>query len=225
MKIKFSGLGVVDGRGKINGTVASKSRSGAYARVKVSGTNPQTAAQLEVRNRLTFFSQAWRALSAAAIASWNAATAQWQRTNVFGDNVSPTGKNLYTRLNANIQSVGGSTITTPPQPLGAQQVVAGALVMTNGGAKTIAYTGTTVLSTVQVWATAPQSAGVRFLKNKYRLIGTFLGNASSPVDISTMYEDKFGEPPVGSYVGVKLVAIRLTTGENSLPSEATTTTV
>lgn len=225
MKIKFSGLGVVDGRGKINGTVASKSRSGAYARVKVSGTNPQTSFQLAVRNRLTFFSQAWRSLGAAVINSWNSATDQWRRTNVFGDGVAPTGKNLYTRLNANIQSVGGTAITAPPAPLGAQQVVAGALVMTNGGAKTIAYTGTTVLSTVQVWATAGQSAGVRFLKNKYKLVTTFLGNTASPVDISTAYEARYGEPAVGSYVGVKLVAIRLTTGENSLPSEATTTTV
>lgn len=216
---------MVDARGKLNGSVFTKGRSGATLRVKVSGTNPQTPAQLEVRNRLSFFSQLWRTLGAAGVNAWNGAVDQWKRTNVFGNSVTPTGKNLYTRLNANIQSVGGSAITAPPLPLGAQQVVAGALVMTNGGAKTIAYTGTTVLSTVQVWATAPQSPGVRFLKNKYALIGTFLGNASSPVDISTMYEDKFGEPPVGTYIGVKLVAIRLTTGENSLPSEATTTAV
>lgn len=225
MKIKFSGLGVVDGRGKINGTVASKNRSGAYARVKVSGTNPQTTAQLTARSRLSFFSQAWRGLAAAVIDAWNSAAPAWSKSNVFGDGVAPTGKNLYTRLNALLATVGASALTNPPQPVGAQQVVAGTLVMTNGGAKTIAYTGTTVLSTVQVWATAPQSAGVRFLKNKYRMIGTFLGNAPSPIDISTMYEDKYGEPPVGSYIGVKLVAVRLTTGEPSLPSESTTTAV
>ena len=159
------------------------------------------------------------------IHAWNSAAPQWAKSNVFGDGIYPTGKNLYTRLNALLQSVGAAPLTNPPQPVGAQQVVAGTLVMTNGGTKTIAYTGTTVLSTIQIWATAPQSAGVRFIKNKYRLIGSALGNTASPIDISTMYEDKFGEPPVGSYVGVKLVAVRLTTGEPSLPSESTTTTV
>jgi len=222
MKVMYGAALGVDARGKLGGQVASKSRSGNYWRTKVSGTNPQTTAQLEVRSRLTGFSQLWRTLGAAAITAWNGAVDQWSRTNVFGNTVNPTGKNLYTRLNANIQSVGGAAITAVPLPLGAQQVVAGALVMTNGGAKTIAYTGTTVLSTVQVWATAPQSPGIRFLKNKYRLIGTFLGNTASPVDISADYEAKFGEPAVGQYIGVKLVAIRLTTGENSLPSESTT---
>src|SRR5690606_27930634 len=55
MKVQFSGLGVVAGSGKIQGTVAARNRSGAYLRVKVTPVNPQTTYQQAARQRLTQF--------------------------------------------------------------------------------------------------------------------------------------------------------------------------
>jgi hypothetical protein len=94
MKIKFSGIGVVDGRGKLNGTVFSRNRSGAIARVKVTPINPNTAAQAAARSLLASLSQGWRGLSQAAILQWNNAVSDYQTTDVFGDLRTPTGKNL-----------------------------------------------------------------------------------------------------------------------------------
>lgn len=65
MKLNWSGFGAVDGRGKIGGHVASKNRSGAYARIKVTPVNPQTTFQQVARNLLTSLSQGWRALTQA----------------------------------------------------------------------------------------------------------------------------------------------------------------
>lgn len=225
MKVKFSGLGVVDGRGKINGTVASKNRSGAYARVKVSPTNPQTTDQVAVRSRLTGFSQGWRALTQAQIAAWNSAVQGFARSNVFGDKVNPTGKNLYVRLNANLQAVAVAAITDPPNPEGAEQVIAGVAVSTNGGAMSIAHTGTTVASKIEVWATAPMSAGISFLKGRYRLLSVSAGGAASPLVVTAAYNAKFGDPAVGTKVGFALKAINATTGEESLMSTSETITV
>lgn len=225
MKALWSGIGIVDGRGKLNGTVMSSNRGGGYCRTKVSPSQPRSARQLTVRSRLSGFAQSFRSLTADEISAWNAAVSQWARTDIFGKVKNPTGLDLYVRLNARLDDIGVAAITTPPTPEGAEQVVAGALIMTNGGAKTIAYTGATVDSTVQVYATKPLSPGIRNYTNEMRRIGTFAGGVASPVDISTMYETKFGEPAVGTRVAVRLVAVNETTGENSLFSESSTITV
>ena len=225
MKVKFSGVGMVDGRGKLNGSVASKNRAGAYVRTKVTPVNAQTTFQLAARARLTILSQAWRSLTQPQRDAWNNAVGGYARTDIFGDLRNPTGKNLYARLNANLNSIGVAAISTPPLPSGAGAVVAGALVMTNGGAKTIAHTTDTAGHTIQVWATPGVSAGKSFVTNDYRLVTTFVGGAASPANIATAYQARFGEPPVGTRVSVKLVSINDATGENSTPSEATTITV
>jgi hypothetical protein len=95
MKIKFSGIGVVDGRGKLNGTVFSRNRSGAIARVKVTPINPNTASQANARSILTSLSQSWRTLNQSVILVWNNAVADFQSTDVFGDLRTPTGINCF----------------------------------------------------------------------------------------------------------------------------------
>lgn len=225
MKLKWSGFGATDGRGKINGHVASKNRSGAYARTKVTPVNPQTSFQLAARALLTAFSQAWRALTQAQRDAWNSAVGSFAKTDVFGDLRNPTGKNLYTALNTNLSNAGQATISDPPVPAGAGQVTAGALVMTNGGAKTIAHTDDTSGHTILVWATPGVSPGKSFVKNDYRFLTTFAGGASSPANIATAYEARFGDPAVGLKVAVKLVSVNNTTGEMGTPSESVTLVV
>lgn len=225
MKLKWSGFGAVDGRGKINGHVASKNRSGAYARTKVSPVNPQTTFQQAARNLLTTLSQNWRSLTQTMRNSWDAAVADYARTDIFGDLRNPTGKNLYTRLNANLTNVGEGTIDEPIAPAGAGSVVAGTLVMTNGGAKTIVHSDDTAGHAIQVWATPGVSPGKSFLKNDYRLIHYFTGGSASPVNIASPYQARFGEPPIGSRVGVRLVSVNISSGESGIPSESTTIVV
>lgn len=224
MKAKF-GMMVVDGRGKLGGHVLSKSRSGAYARTKVSGVNPQTSYQLGARSLLTALSQSWRALTQEQRDGWDNAVAGYAKTDVFGDLRNPTGKNLYTRLNVNLANAGQVMIEDAPNPVGAGAVTAGTLVITNGGAKTIAHTDDTAGHTIQVWATPGVSAGKKFVKNQYRLISTFVGGASSPANIAAAYEARFGDPAVGTRVNVKLVSVNNDTGETSTASEASTITV
>lgn len=220
MKAKF-GMIVVDGRGKLGGHVLSKNRSGAYARTKVTPVNPQTSYQQAARNRLTTFSQGWRALTSAQILAWNAAVGAFSKSNIFGDLVNPTGKNLYTRLNINLDNIGQAPITDPPLPSGAGEVVAGAVIVTNGGVKSVAHSGTTAGHTIQVWATQGVSAGKTFVKGEFRLIGTFAGGAASPFVATTAYNAKFGQPPVGTNVSFQLVSVNDATGEAGVPSRGT----
>lgn len=219
MKLKWSGFGATDGRGKINGHVASKNRAGAYARTKVTPVNPQTSFQIAVRARLSTFSTGWRALTQAVRDQWDAAVGGFAKTDVFGDLRNPTGKNLYTRLNQNLVSVGEPAITTPPLPTGVETVTVGAVVMAEGGAKSIVHGIGTGAANVQLWATPPVSPGKSFLKNDYRLVTTFANDAASPHVFTTAYDARFGDTITGAKVGVKLVAVNVLTGETALLGE------
>ena len=108
------GAWIVDVRGKIGGTVFTKGRSGAVARNKVTPVNPRTSRQSAVRAALGALSQAWRTLTQAQRDAWNAAVSSFSKTNIFGDTVNPTGKNLYVGLNTNLEKVSASAIAVPP---------------------------------------------------------------------------------------------------------------
>lgn len=217
MKMQFGAL-VVDGRGKIGGHVASRNRSGAYLRTKVTPVNPQTLAQQMVRNRLTSLSQGWRSLTPAQRAAWDAAVSDYARTDIFGNLRNPTGKNLYLRVNANLLGVGEAAISTPVAPQGTSPVVAGTLTATDTPTMTVALSGGDGTCKVQIWATAPQSAGKSFVKSEYRLIGNDDDNVASPLDIQALYSAKFGAQAAGTKVFVKLVPVNTTSGEQGTGS-------
>jgi len=220
MKMKFGAI-VTDGRGKIGGQVASKNRSGAYLRTKVTPVNRQSASQTAVRNRLAGLSQGWRSLSDAQRAAWNAAVGDFAKTNIFGDLVNPTGFNLYQRLNNNLIRIGESAITTPPTPAAITDIVIGALTMdASDGSVSLAYTaGGDAGSEIEVWATPPVSAGVSFVKSEYRLVTQVTANTASPLDMAADYIAKFGAitGAAGMKVFVKTVAISVTTGQAGVP--------
>lgn len=163
-------------------------------RNKTSPVNPQTTAQSGVRNSFSTYAQGWRSLTTAQRAAWNAAVQDFKKTNVFGDSYALTGANLYMSLNRNIASAAGTPITSPPIPA----AVTGMLTLSGDpdvSDATILMTYTPAIpatGTVLVFATAPQSAGVSFVKNKYRLIEAIVAADVSPYDITAAYEAKFG---------------------------------
>jgi len=226
MKIKWGAL-MVDGRGKIGGQVASKNRAGAYMRNKVTPVNQQTSYQLTVRNRLSYYSQNWRGLTQAQRDAWVAAVSDFQRTDIFGDLRSPTGFNLYQRLNNNLEQVGQAAITSPPLAGSVGQVVTNSLTAEDG---TVAESLSLALAAavpantaIKIFATAPQSAGKNFVKSEYRLIGSKGNGEATPIDLLALYQAKYGSTgAVGQKIFVKVVAVNETTGQTGTPSEVST---
>ncbi len=217
MKAKFGAI-VVAGSGKIGGHVASRNRAGAYFRTKVTPVNPQTSAQNTVRNRLTTLSQAWRGLTTAQRAAWNAAVGDFATTDVFGDLKNPTGFNLYQRLNNNLDIIGVTAIDVPPVPSEVDTVDIGALSVDigTGDAMTIETSGAVPTGMkMMVWATPGVSPGKNFVKSEYRLVQVFDAAAASPHDIQSDYEAIFGEPAEGQKVFCKIQFVNSTTGQKS----------
>lgn len=227
MKIKWGAL-VVEGRGKLNGNVASRNRAGAYLRTKVSPVNPSTTAQAEVRNRLGGLSQAWRGLTAAAIASWNNAVSSFAKTDIFGDLKNPSGFNLFVRLNSNLLNVGESQLSTPPLPDDIAALT-GLSVTAETGTESFEVTFAPAADadvSYLVFATAPQSPGKSFVKSEYRQIAVIASGDTSPIDLLSEYQAVFGSTGAeeGQKIFVKLVPISLNSGQSGVALSASTIT-
>jgi len=214
MKAKWGAL-MTDGRGKIGGHVASKNKSGAYLRTKVTPINRQSTAQSNIRARLTQVSQAFRGLTPARVLAWNNAVSDFKKSNIFGDSVMLSGAQLYQRLNNNLLCINHAVITDPPLP----NSVATMGVLTLTGAKgtpalTLVFsTPIAVSESVKLYATAGVSNGKSFVKSEYRLLDILTSADVTPANILAAYVAKFGAiPAAGQQVFVKAVNVSNTTG-------------
>lgn len=212
-KVKFTAF-MADARGKLNGSVFSKNRGGAYVRTKVTPSNPQTSYQTTVRQRLASLSASFRALTAAQILAWNNAVGDFLGTNVFGDTTTPTGLQLYVKLNANLIGIGESAMDTPPSPIGISPLTA-TIATLSDSAFTASLSAITVNESYVIEATAPVSPGRLFLKNEYRQITTVAGTGSAIAaqNIYAAYGAKFGDPVTGQRVGLRVKVVSSITGQ------------
>lgn len=213
MKIKFGAV-IVAGSGKIGGHVASKNRSGAYLRTKVTPVNPQTPAQTNARALLASLSTGWSGLTAAQRVSFNEAVTDFASTDIFGDIKQPSGINLYVKLNANNSRAGFTLLTIAPTK---GTVPFAPLSSANFKLTTSSLDlvfGTTALATsmLTIRACAPQSAGKSFVKSEMRVILTKVNSATLKTEMYTAYVAKFGQPQVGANIFVSIEAM-LSTGQ------------
>lgn len=216
-KIKFSMI-VSEMRNKLNGSVFSRNRGGAYVRNKVTPTNPQTQAQVLARARLTQFSQAWRGLTQAQRDAWNSVTSQWARTDVFGDVVNPSGNALFNRLNINVALAGGSVLSLPPQAVGAAALTDLSIAPAAGTAAlpvTFAPAAVPADHVMYVEATANLSAGISNASAQFRHVATLPAATATGEDLIAEYTAKFGSLVAGQKVFVRAKFIHEVTGEVS----------
>jgi len=201
---------IADIRGKHGGNVFAKNRGGNYSRRKVTPTNPKTASQIAARSMFATYAQKWRTLTQAQQNAWIAAVSGYTKTNIFGDIKSPTGMQLYVKVNCNLKVSGGNEIAAPAAPKGVLTTVIGALTYASAvPALSLVMSGAVPAATrVIVTATPPLSAGVNFVKSQMRIISTLAPAAVSPANILAAYTAKFGAVGgVGTkiFVGIQFV--------------------
>lgn len=219
MKVKFGAI-VTDGRNKVGGHVFSKNRGGAYMRTKVTPSNPQTSQQAIARNRITTYSQNWRALTATQRAAWEAAVSNFTATDIFGDIKNPSGINLYIKLNSNLSEIAAAAITLPPLPT---SVIGPATIALTGAAGTpalsFAWTGGAIPATTAwiVRVTPQVSPGKSFVKNLYRNLVVLPAADTTPTSILTEFNARFGTLVAGQKVFIEITAVGTTTGIKSTP--------
>lgn len=114
-KIKFSAL-VSGMSGKANGSVFATNNGGAYFRTGASKIKPKTAANSVRKSLFTGVSQAWKTLTAEQQTAWNNSVKSFIVKNSFGDNRTPTGYEVFTRLNNTRATYSLPLLVNPPIP-------------------------------------------------------------------------------------------------------------
>ena len=226
-KIKWSGIGIVDGRGKINGTVLSKNRGGAYARVKVTPSNPRSAAQQFVRSNLAFLAQKWKTLSQSERDSWGANVSNYTRTDIFGDIKTPTGYNLFMRINTALRDASTELFFNVPAP--AVDVVAPDTVVLAASPESVslvtAFPEDAEMNGYLLIDASPQlSAGVSTAGSKFKRISNLEVQDFSALSSTALLSDYsaiFGAPVQGQKIFVR-VTVMMSNGQRGVPTVVST---
>lgn len=223
--IKF-GMMMTDARGKLGGHVFTKARNGATIRTKVSPANPQTPAQSLSRSIFATVSSTWRILVESERVAWNSAVNDYSRTNVFGDNYLPSGKNLFTQLNCNLLNVGLPIITNPPSPLTFDGMFVDLVTVINADtAITPSFpNGTPGIDYIKVMeASKPFSAGKFNFSGAYSKVTQWTSAAPpTPAQLYSAYVSKYGTPATGQKIAFRFYVISIDTGQKSQYTHATT---
>lgn len=218
MKIKWGAL-VTEGRGKLGGHVASKNKSGAILRTKVTPVNPQTSAQASARSRLGGNSQAWSVLTEEQRSSWNALASETSKTNIFGDQYFPSGKNLFTSVNNNLVMIGRPQIAEAPVFAELPFIIgmtAGVVSSAGEINLTINVSGSVVGNALVIEATAPSSAGKYNFDGAFRKIFVAItGAVPTPQALQTAYVEKFGFPVEGKKIAFRAYYVSVSGGNAS----------
>lgn len=207
----------MDGRGKLGGHVFTKTRSGATMRTKVTPVNPQSPAQAAARSRLGSQSQAWRGLTEEQRIGWNDLAARSAKTNIFGDQYFPTGKNLFTGLNSNLLLVNQTVLSAPPELREMPVVIDAAVSINTVNEEIVSTIGSSGLLdgvSLVMEATAPMSAGRYNFDGSYRVIFDDI-TAADPGDVYAAYVAKFGTPPMGTKIAFRYYYISQVSGQAS----------
>lgn len=217
-KIKWGAI-VVDGRGKLGGHVFTKTKSGATMRTKVTPVNPQTSAQASARSRLGGNSQAWGALSELQRESWQNRAKETSKTNIFGDQYFPSGKNLFTSVNNNLLLVGSLPLDVAPAMSQMPFIVSLSLNIVAQPASinlTFEYSGSIDNIVIVYEATNGFSQGKYNFEGSYRSIAT--KSAEEPLtsaELVNAYRAKFGAIVVGTKISFRCYFVNTITGQAS----------
>lgn len=209
--------------GKIGGTVYAFNKGGAYARLWSVPVDPQSNDQLQARQILSGQSQAWQALTDAQRESWANWANQNLVTNRLGDQIQLSGHQAFVGLNSRLEHSGSTTLTAPP--ISAPPLSLDTLTLTADIGTVdfdLAFAETPLGANVVLWilAAVVNSAGIKYVRNRYRFVGNSGAAQVSPFDIETLVAAQFGTLVVGQTVHTLVSTFDTSTGLISVPLHA-----
>lgn len=201
--------------GSIGGTVFSRNRGGAYIRNRAIPVDPNTQSQQNVRSILATQSQNYADLTVAQRAAWENWASQNPVVNALGNSIQLSGHQAFVQLNSRLALDVQATLTAPPiinAPTGLASVVQDG--DEGVGDVDLTFTTTPLPAGVKLWIQAAvlNSAGIRYVRNRLRFIGTSAAAETSPYDDETQIETKFGALIVGQTLHVRVSTFDTATG-------------
>ena len=191
--------------GKRGLTVSQGGRNGQISRSLVIPANPQTDAQMRVRNFLGNVAAKWSTLTQAQRNAWTAEAKQHQSRPRLGQSGPLTGLQLYAKINCNLLIIGGAEVDTPPQaPQFGVLPVSGLAITNTGGVVTLKLTTTDSPADGTMLRGAPPVKQGRDRSPEVVFLGVLPSPVGNAVDISSLYKGRYGSPAVGSKVFVQV---------------------
>jgi hypothetical protein len=219
-KILYSGL-VSDQRGKLNGTIFSKNRTGNILKNFASPRNPQSGTQQPNRANWQYIVKYWGSLETIQRASWSdlAANVTWH--DKLGTAFHPTGQMLYLYCNQNLFVINQPMLSAAVAPVAHTLISSCSISQNHSGAwgARLSFLPSPVNPNIyyRLSATPALSPGITYAKKYFRQIGILAPAVASPIDITTMYLSIFPVPVSGRKIFIKLQPVENTSGFSSLP--------
>jgi hypothetical protein len=187
------GLGVVVAqiRGKVGGGVFTRAKNGATLRVRVTPSNPNTAAQSSVRANLSAAATAFKALTSGQLQDWVDYANGITRSNpIAGASYHPSAISVFVGLASKFLQVnpGGTIPVVPPAaPFEGDTITVAAV----GGADSVTFTGSadnTAGATTELLLQRLPSANRTPNPNGYRSHGFSDDPDTTPVVVTGLSE-------------------------------------
>ena len=226
--MKYIGLLSSAASGKLGGIVASHNRGGTYFRHHAVPVQPRTPAQTQVRNQLQGFSSAFKNLTQAQIAGWNALALTVTLKSKLGTTYNPTGQQLFVSCNKHLAAINITTLLTNAPTIPSIPGFTSVTVTTSSSyGYTTAITGTYAPSPsasfgIELRASSVLSAGRTFVgKSQFRTLAGYNPASNLPTDLLTPFLARFGPLPSSGMIAYELRYIDPASGFAGAPVRAT----
>lgn len=104
-------------RGSIGGTTFARNPAGDYVRNRTKPTYPATDVQAQRASQMATVVDTWQGLSVEQRNAWEAKRSTNTLTNAVGQQIVPSGFNLFTRANLSLLIASFNQVVDPPTPL------------------------------------------------------------------------------------------------------------
>lgn len=201
--------------GSIGGTVFSRNKGGAYTRNRAIPVDPNTNAQQNARSIMATQSAAFSDLTAAQRAAWENWAIQNKVTNALGNQIQLSGHQAYVQINARLAHDAQSVLDDPPIANAPDGLVT---VVQDGdigiGDFDLEFTVSPLGATEKLWlqAAVVNSAGISYVRNLFRFIGTSAAAETTPFDNESLVVARFGTLIVGQTVHMRASVFDTDTG-------------
>jgi len=195
-------------------SVASRNRGGQYYRNRAMPTQPNSAAQINQRARLTTNAAGWRGLTDAQRAAWTAFGNSFTVTDSLGQSRNLTGSQCYTKVNC-VNQLNGDAIVAAPPALPAFVACTATAIAAAAGAATFTIAGVTTAAGTKhmIYGSPQRSAGVSF-ENDFRWLQTSSTYTAGSLDIKPAYVAKFGALIAAKKIFIKVVQAQAAMQDN-----------
>jgi hypothetical protein len=219
-----------DARKKLGDAVFSRDSQGTVVRARVGNVNNHATAQGQQRSRFAVALGAWASLTQTQRNQWAALASQTWHTTSLGQRYNPTGRTLYVQGHMNLRTFFMTPTLDhgpPPHTFDSASPVQAAVTYLGGTwlgiILAVSTSGGPGIALKAFAFTRPLSPAVTYAdRSQYRVLAPPYDVMGGEYIITTGYTNRFGFPPVGSQVGVRVAQFDYWTG---LPLESVTALV